>query len=83
MLACLPFPSPADLSRLSNEEFTARWRALIGEPPSILLQDRAEMVRLLVESMAPVPCQEGPAAVAPSGLADAQAAKSPAPPVAA
>lgn len=80
MLACLSLPSPADLSILSNEEFAACWRALIGEPPAILLQDRAEMVRLLMESLPPVLCPpEGRKPVRPAP----EAQKAPAAPAAA
>lgn len=77
MPASRPLPSPTDLSLLSNEEFAARWRALVGEPPAILLQDRAEMVRLLLESMAPAPCPPAPGAGPGAGLPNGQGAKSP------
>ena len=41
---------PADLNLLSTHEFVVRWCMLVGEPPAVMLEDRAEMVRLLVES---------------------------------
>jgi len=47
-----PSASSVELALLTNDEFAARWTALVGEPPAIMLQDRAQMVRLLVESMA-------------------------------
>lgn len=43
----------AELTLLTDEEFAARWRALVGELPVVMLPDRAEMIELLVESMAP------------------------------
>lgn len=42
----------AELTLLNDEEFSDRWRALVGEPPAIMLPDRAEMIQLLVESVA-------------------------------
>lgn len=48
-----PLPSSAELTLLTNEEFAFQWRVLVGEPPAIMLSDRAEMIRLLVRSMAP------------------------------
>lgn len=44
-------PSLAELEPLTNEEFAAWWRALVGEPPAAMLQDRAEMIRLLAEGL--------------------------------
>lgn len=46
-------PSPANLALLTNEEFVAQWRVLVGEPPAAMLPDRAEMIRLLVGSVTP------------------------------
>jgi hypothetical protein len=43
-LACMP---PA--------EFVARWRALTGEPPAVMLDNRSEMLALLVESVPAAP----------------------------
>ncbi len=42
-----------ELTLLTDEEFSDRWRALVGEPPAIMLPDRTEMIQLLVERMAP------------------------------
>lgn len=53
MTARPPEPLPAELTLLTDEEFAARWCALVGEPPAVMLPDRAEMIQLLVESMAP------------------------------
>lgn len=46
-------PSSAKLALLTNEEFAAQWCVLVGEPPAAMLPDRAEMIRLLVESVTP------------------------------
>ena len=43
----------AELTLLTDEEFSDRWRALVGEPPAIMLPDRTAMIQLLIESMAP------------------------------
>ncbi len=51
MTARPALPSSAELTLLTNEEFSARWRTLVGEVPAVMLQDRAEMIRLLVESV--------------------------------
>lgn len=73
MSASLPAPSPAELALMTDEQFTARWRELVGEPPAILLQDRVQMTRLLVESMAllrsPPKLNVGSAPIRPSGQA--------------
>lgn len=53
MTARPALPSPAELTLLTDEEFAARWRDLVGELPAIMLSDRADMIRLLVRSMAP------------------------------
>ncbi len=43
------------LDSLSDEQFAARWLALVGEPPSILLEDRRVMIDILVQTAEPVP----------------------------
>jgi hypothetical protein len=39
------------LTRMPLADFIARWRALTGEPPAIMLDCRSEMLALLVSSM--------------------------------
>lgn len=36
------------LGELSKADFVARWREIVGEPPSIMLDDRHEMIAILV-----------------------------------
>jgi hypothetical protein len=33
----------------------AAWRAIVGEPPAIMLESRSEMIRLLVDSTPAAP----------------------------
>jgi hypothetical protein len=44
---------PDTLNDISEGEFVKRWKALVGEPPSIMLSSRAHMVKVLVESVPP------------------------------
>jgi hypothetical protein len=54
-----PVPQPEDsLTRMPQPEFIAGWKALVGEPPATMLEDRAEMIRVLVEST-PIAQPEG------------------------
>ena len=54
-----PVPQPDDsLTRMPQPEFIAGWKALVGEPPSTMLEDRSEMIRVLVEST-PIAPPEG------------------------
>lgn len=46
------------LTQMPQPEFIAGWKALVGEPPSTMLEDRSEMIRVLVEST-PVAPPEG------------------------
>lgn len=39
------------LAQLSVADFVKGWRAIVGEPPSIMLDDRSEMIRHLIEGM--------------------------------
>jgi hypothetical protein len=44
-------PQPEDsLTRMPRPEFIAGWKALVGEPPATMLEDRSAMIRVLVES---------------------------------
>lgn len=36
------------LGELTNADFVARWREIVGEPPSIMLEDRREMIAILI-----------------------------------
>lgn len=38
------------LDDMSEGEFVKRWKAIVGEPPAVMLSSRADMVRVLVES---------------------------------
>lgn len=58
-----------DLMFLTDEEFAARWRDLMGELPAVMLPDRAEMIELLVESVAPADAGEN--ATKPAGKSPA------------
>jgi hypothetical protein len=40
------------LASLTDDEFVAAWRMLVGEPPAIMLSDRGVMIRLLVSATA-------------------------------
>jgi hypothetical protein len=41
-----------DLLALSDEDFVAVWKALLGEPPAALVA-RSDMVELLLQSLPP------------------------------
>ncbi|MCJ2092086.1 MULTISPECIES: hypothetical protein [unclassified Methylobacterium] len=59
-----PFPEPEDtLTQMSHPEFIAGWKALVGEPPAAMLEDRSEMIRVLVESTPIAPLDEVDVAV--------------------
>ncbi|MCJ2124482.1 hypothetical protein [Methylobacterium sp. J-077] len=54
-----PVPQLEDtLTQMPQPEFIAGWKALVGEPPATMLEDRSEMIRVLVES-APIAPLEG------------------------
>ena len=38
------------LARMSQLEFIAAWKAMVGEPPAMMLSSRSEMIWLLVDS---------------------------------
>lgn len=49
-----PVPAPYRSDRLDGlplDAFVARWRLIVGEPPATMLASRAEMIRMLVESV--------------------------------
>lgn len=47
------------LGEMTNADFVARWREIVGEPPSIMLDDRREMIAILVAaSEAPADASE-------------------------
>lgn len=57
-------PEPEDtLTQMSRSEFVAGWKALVGEPPATILEDRSEMIRVLVESAPVAPLDEVDVAV--------------------
>ncbi|TXN71591.1 hypothetical protein [Methylobacterium sp. WL6] len=39
------------LAQLSVADFVKGWRAIVGEPPSIMLDDRSEMIKHLIEGV--------------------------------
>lgn len=48
------------LNQMPRPEFIRRWKALVGELPATMLEDRSEMIRVLVESMPIVPLAGSP-----------------------
>jgi len=38
------------LAHMSQPEFIAAWKAMVGEPPATMLGSRSAMIRLLVDS---------------------------------
>ena len=38
------------LTHIPQPAFVAAWKALVGEPPASMLENRSEMIRLLVAS---------------------------------
>ena len=38
------------LMHISQPAFVAAWKALVGDPPASMLENRSEMIRLLVAS---------------------------------
>ena len=51
MLASQHGRSGVDLTLISEAEFVVRWRSMVGEPPAAMLNCRADMIRLLVQSV--------------------------------
>jgi hypothetical protein len=43
-------PDEDALTHISQPAFVAGWAALVGEPPAMMLENRSEMIRVLVES---------------------------------
>lgn len=43
------------IEQMSEADFLAAWRRLVGEPPAIMLDSRAAMIRLLVTSVGELP----------------------------
>jgi hypothetical protein len=62
-------PKVTALARMPLAEFVARWRALTGEPPAVMLDDRSRMLVLLVKGIPAAPflpaAQIGPSDHAP------------------
>lgn len=59
ILTAASVPEPHDrLTQMSRSEFVAGWKALVGEPPATMLEDRSEMIRVLLES-APIAPLDG------------------------
>lgn len=52
---------PDTLDDISEGEFVKRWKALVGEPPAVMLSSRADMVKVLVESVPPATTADAPA----------------------
>ena len=51
--AC-PVPASCRFDRLDDlpiDTFVAGWRGIVGEPPAAMLACRAEMIRILVQSV--------------------------------
>ena len=46
---------PEALARIPLTAFVSRWRIITGEPPAIMLESRAEMLVLLVQSVPVAP----------------------------
>jgi len=42
---------PDALDAMPEGEFVKGWKAIVGEPPAVMLDSRADMVRVLVESV--------------------------------
>jgi hypothetical protein len=40
-----------DLRLISDAEFISGWQRIVGEPPAAMLDDRREMIALLVDSV--------------------------------
>ena len=58
------------LAQISQSEFIAGWKALVGEPPAAMLDSRSEMIRVLVESTPLVPPADPREAPEPPAEAD-------------
>ena len=53
-----PAPQPEDsLAQMPGPRFIAGWKAMVGEPPATMLEDRSEMIRVLAESTPIVPLE--------------------------
>lgn len=51
-------PSSAEaLDRMSITDFVTVWCNIIGEPPAIMLENRCEMIRILIAATSPGPPQ--------------------------
>lgn len=54
-----PLPLREDrLAHIPRQTFVAAWAALVGEPPVMMLANRSEMIRLLVDSTLIMPLPE-------------------------
>ena len=42
---------PDAIDEISEQEFVEAWKAIVGEPPAVMLESRADMVKVLVESV--------------------------------
>lgn len=57
------------LGELTDADFVARWREIVGEPPSIMLDDRREMIAILVAaSEAPAETPEHGGGLCPAAI---------------
>ena len=61
------------LHDMSEGEFVKRWKAIVGEPPAVMLSSRADMLRVLVESARIETTIRGGASVSDRTEVDAQA----------
>lgn len=51
-----PLPRREDrLAHIPWPEFAVAWKALVGEPPSVMLESRSEMIRILIHSAQAAP----------------------------
>ncbi len=48
-------PSAEALDRMSIADFVTVWCSIMGEPPAIMLENRCEMIRILIAATSPGP----------------------------
>ncbi len=48
-------PSAEALDQMSLVDFMSAWRSLVGEPPAVMLESRAEMICILTEAIRALP----------------------------
>lgn len=44
-------PSAEALEQMSMADFVSAWHSLVGEPPAVMLESRAEMIGILAEAV--------------------------------